>query len=222
MGKYFKTPRVNICSVNFKILDAQQKIVLSESASCYSTVTYGKVSTNYKQLLTLIREETCPYDEQTVKRWLNDLNEFGFPCEYLGIDHDTYQVMINFDDFKNVRVHMTSTLMLIRALLESKINRVPDVYFTLLDESKDLDLNGKFRLLQKAHVMVYTEDNYANCNHMVKYDGDICDHIKIMDNIFSSKETLTNHYSTCTSFVWNNKKYVSENLVSANMRNGKI
>ena len=80
---------------------------------------------------------------------------------------------VNLDDYED-KNHLFSTLSLIRCLTESGINRVPEVYFGIMDADPGMD---KLEACQAAHKKVsnrkniYDPKSYANTGHMVTFDG---------------------------------------------------
>jgi hypothetical protein len=84
-----------------------------------------------------------------------------------------YNFFVNIHDYED-KNHMFSTLFLIRCLLESGINRVPEEYFKLMDVEPQRD---KLEACQLAHKIVSCKDKpydpkcYANVEHMVTSDG---------------------------------------------------
>lgn len=85
----------------------------------------------------------------------------------------THNFFIKVADYKD-KNHMFSTLFLIRCLLETGINRVPEEYFKLMDTNPARD---KFEAIQIAHKIVtyrdapYDPKSHASRDHMVTFDG---------------------------------------------------
>ena len=171
MSYYNKNAQPNI-RVNFKLLDDNGCVIRSYSdEACFSNITYYAIPKRTAAILIHHSKDLVPYDVSAIERWINDLNEIGFPCAYIGSNAVEHNFQINIKDYK-YKVHFISTLMLIRALYESGICMVPDIYFQLVDANPTID---KFDALQTAHKPTRSKKEFLsrwyNTNHMVTYDG---------------------------------------------------
>lgn len=136
---------------------------------CYSELTYSPIDKKWTSVLLKQRVSNISYNEPEVKRWLGDLNEVGFPCHFEGMDGDL-KIRLVLKEFKS-KLHLTSTLMLIRLLWESGMNVIPDFYFQAMDKNPKA---RKLLEIQKAHKHPSFRSNkinpygyYYNTNHTV-------------------------------------------------------
>jgi len=164
--------------VKYKVVSKNNTVIFDHSLgigrACYSNVTYSKIPDTWEKLETWFNLSKLPYSKTKIIKWAKELNELGFPC-YLDFDNrngpGTANFTVKFSDFKR-KLHLNSTLQLIRALWESGINHVPDIYFQLLNKFKNSDLNDRFLFLQHSHnILHHTTDTtgYYNCNHTITY-----------------------------------------------------
>ena len=164
--------------VKYKVISKNNDIAIDHGLgigkACYSAVTYSKIPNTWEKLETWFDLSKLPYSKTKIIKWIKELNELGFPC-YLDFDNKnspgTANITVKFSDFTR-QLHLNSTLQLIRALWESGINHVPDIYFQLSNKFKNSDLNDRFLLLQHSHnLLTYTKDTtgYYNYNHTITY-----------------------------------------------------
>lgn len=204
--KYYKDAPVNH-NVWFKLIDADGKLVDDfPGYACFGEITHG-FDENAAMVQVYQQKRLVPYSRVEIQRWINDINEMGFPCffeeeldptlsmigDYLrqtvhdGIEDMGLMMMrhglplpkshhnffVNTHDYED-KNHFFSTLSLIRCLIQSGINKVPEEYFKLMDENPQRD---KLEAVQIAHRIVtckrkpYDPKLYAPTDHMVTFDG---------------------------------------------------
>lgn len=78
---------------------------------------------------------------------------------------DCHNFIININDYV-YKTHLISTLMLIRALYEQGICRVPQIYFQMIDENPATD---KLDAIQSAHKVRHGHG--GGSGHMITYPG---------------------------------------------------
>ncbi len=84
-----------------------------------------------------------------------------------------HNFFVDLDKYED-KNHLFSTLCLIRCLTESGICYIPEIYFSIMDNTPGMD---KLEAIQLAHKKVssrtkrYDPKNYANTSHMVTFDG---------------------------------------------------
>lgn len=171
--KYYKkgvSPGVN---VNYDLFDKDGTIIENHrEAACFHSIIYGAIPKNTKKIVVWHSLGQTPYDQTTIKKFIEELNFLKFPCslEFKGAN---LQITLNLDDYK-YKLHICSTLTIIRCLYEKYICYMPDHYFQLVEKDKDGD---RFQYLQEAHKLLkkYEETCYYNSNHMwcpVEYCGE--------------------------------------------------
>lgn len=67
----------------FKLLDGLGKEVENfPDSACYSVIAHG-FDKRAKQIHIYHEKAKIPYSIDCIKRWINDLNEMGFPCSFI-------------------------------------------------------------------------------------------------------------------------------------------
>ena len=134
--------------VFFKTLDRNGFVVKDyPNAPCFAQITNYGIDKSVASILIYHNKAQVPYSVESIERWMRDINEMGFPSNYIGSNdaHHNFQVNISDCEYK---AHLLSTLMLTRALFEQGINLIPNQYFQEVDQNPDID---KFDLLQTIH-----------------------------------------------------------------------
>lgn len=203
--RYYKNAPVNH-HVWFKLIGAGELVEDFADAACFGVITHG-FDHRADMVQVYHQKHWIPYDRTSIERWINDINEMGFPCffkededpiflkvgSYLretindGVEDTALMLLrhgeplpksyhnffVSLHEYKD-KNHFFSTLSLIRCLIQSGINRVPEEYFKLMDETPSRD---KFEAMQTAHRIVsckntpYDPKTYAPTGHMVTFDG---------------------------------------------------
>jgi len=205
--KYYKAEAPINHNIWFNLVDADGKIIQSyPNEACFASITHG--FDDAADLIQIYQEKRLiPYSSADIKRWIDDINEMGFPCFYeeeeeptvagiknyicstvnAGIEDITLMLMrhgeslpkshhnfwVNIRDYED-KNHFFSTLSLIRCLIQSGINKVPEEYFKLMDADPKLD---KLEAVQNAHKIISKDDMsydprvYIQTGHMVTFDG---------------------------------------------------
>lgn len=204
--KYYREAPVSH-HIWFKLIDSDGKLVEDfPDQPCFGEIVHG-----FEEKADLVQvyqqKHLVPYCREDIKRWINDVNEMGFPCffeeeedpvlagikEYIcgtvneGVEDMTLMMLrhgkplplshhnffVNTHDYED-KNHFFSALSLVRCLIQSGINKVPEEYFKLMDEDPKRD---KLEACQDAHRIVTRKDKpydpkmYAPDDHMVTYDG---------------------------------------------------
>ena len=149
--------------VSYKTYDINGNLIDSaEKTTCFSSLTYFPIETAINKIIIYKELSQIPYDKDVVKKWIEELNELGFPCS-VEIKSDCAYFTVKPKDFVK-KFHFNSTLQLIRCLYERYICYVPDVYFGLIENGFD-----KFNAIQLAHLKLtdYKESALANYNPMI-------------------------------------------------------
>lgn len=113
--------------------------------ACYADM-FNKVDKKWESVLLRENMDRVGYDEPEIKRWVDDLNEMGFPCQLEGVD-ETVRIRLTFGEFKS-KAHLCSTLSLLRLLWENGLDKIPEAYFGMVDADPNID---KIDALQTAH-----------------------------------------------------------------------
>lgn len=116
-----------------------------ENQGCYASL-FHQVGNKWKSILLKEKMDRVGYGEPEITRWVNDLNEMGFPCHLEGVD-ETVRIRIVLSEMQS-KVHLCSTLSLLRLLWESGLDKIPEAYFEMVDKDPEAD---KIDLLQTAH-----------------------------------------------------------------------
>jgi hypothetical protein len=217
MGKYHHQERSTSAQVWFKTLDGGGTVLKDyPGAACYAQIIAKSYDEDYvkkypyyanygmhkdTKIIHVYRsKKDMPYDVPEIKRWIDDLNELGFPCRFANDDvegDDTkqekwaketikkdvraialrfirqgaaapvdpnkfYNFFVDIKDYDN-KTHLFSTLTLIRMLSENYYDKVPELYFEMLDKDPKMD---KLQAIQDAHKATNT-----NGGHCVTYSG---------------------------------------------------
>lgn len=218
MGKYYHPERSQSAQVWFKTLDETGKVLKDyPGAACYAQIAAKAYDEEYikkypfyamygmhkdtKSIHVYRSKAFMPYNVPEIKRWIDDLNEMGFPCRFVHeevegddsrqekwakgtttkkdfedmalrfIRHGAaapvdpnayYNFFVDVKDYQN-KSHLFSTLTLIRMLSECYYDKVPELYFEMLDKDPAMD---KLQALQDAH-----RNGNANGGHCVTFEG---------------------------------------------------
>lgn len=82
MGKYLDQEKNKDLWISFRLLDKDRKLVKDfNRAGCYSSITYNMDAKT--AIINPYRlRSVMPYNVPEILRWIADLNEMGFPCEF--------------------------------------------------------------------------------------------------------------------------------------------
>lgn len=141
--KYLKQ-RSNDVSVTY-ILESAEKKAETSRAACYASL-FRQVPEWVESILLKEKMDRVDFDESEIKRWVDDLNEMGFPCHLEGVD-ETVRIRLVMSEYKT-KVQLASALSLLRLLWESGHTHVLEWYFVKLDEDPAAD---KIDVIQAAH-----------------------------------------------------------------------
>lgn len=168
MAKYM-TEADSDYKVSWKLLnEAGKKIGGATEVPCFFEIAQRQIPKDVATIMVYHSKGLVPYNDESIHRWIHDLNEIGFPCSMKENSLFNYKFLVRTADYE-YKLHLVSTLMLIRALYEYGINPVPDRYFNLMDKDPGAD---KLIMLQRAHKSV----GYGgNTNHMVTFKNNGAD-----------------------------------------------
>lgn len=123
----------------------------ADTYGCFYHITYGAIQKDVTKIILFHPREKVPYKRVDIKRFIDDLNDMGFPCYYKLNNDKEIRIELKLEDYKK-KTHLTSTLTLLRCLWEgTQISTIPEAYFQILDKDKKVD---KFIALQDAHRQV--------------------------------------------------------------------
>jgi len=157
--------------VNFKVIGQDNKILSTHNkADCYAAITYHSLNKDISCIVLYHLIIDTPYTVEEIQQWIEAMNSWGFPIEYIGKGHiqydinDNYHVwMIPIKEDKQVyytdKTQLTSALTLARYLMEDLINELPKQYFKLLSELPP-DVNTFF-VMQMAHIGLDGNSNHT-------------------------------------------------------------
>lgn len=143
--KYYKKRSSNTVSVHY-FLEADKERQKISNTACYATVMNAPIDMKWKTILLQQPVGSIPYTRTQVIRWINDINELGFPCHFEKMGK-TLNIRLILTEFVS-KIHLASTLMLLRVLWENGMNHIPDLYFQAMDENPRAD---RLVQIQKAH-----------------------------------------------------------------------
>lgn len=137
---------------NFKTLNGKGDLVLDyPNKMCYSDITYRSIP---ETVQTIVLYETS-LKIQDPKPWITLITKMGFPVEYR-YEKNYHTFIINLDNYE-YKVHLTSTLTLIRYLFEGYGYQIIENTFRFID---------KFNLEPfKALLMAECLEKNGNTNH---------------------------------------------------------
>lgn len=202
--KYFNDKDIpNNVRVWFKTLDKDGNVIRDyTNQACFSDLTYYGISSAVKKIIIYNQKKLTPYKFNAVKRWIKEINKLGFPCSCSEND-ETFEFTVNLDEY-TWKAHLISTLMLIRALIEGGINKVPEFFLTAIDADPKID---KFQALQDAHKD--SRMRYYNSNHMITYQGNGRNvdsktlHERYKNSAIKVYETKGDYHNVGQSDKWN-------------------
>lgn len=115
--------------------------------ACFSGFYQSAIPKEAIKIHIFHQVKMVPYSRVDVKRYIDDLNEMGFPCRYVKNLDKVIKIELNLKDYK-WKSHLCSTLTLLRVLWESGLAKIPDYYFEAMEANPKAD---KFIEIQKAH-----------------------------------------------------------------------
>lgn len=155
-------------NVSYKTFDETGTLIFSRvNNQCFSDLTYGLINPRTEKVVITHPLTQIPYKPIIIQRWINTLNDLGFPCS-VDITEKHALFTVKPKDFVK-KHHFNSTLQLIRCLFETYICLTPDVFFKLTADTDTIE--NKFYNLQLAHIHLnsYKEGRMANSNHMITH-----------------------------------------------------
>lgn len=163
--------------VSFQLISKLDRVLKEEKdTSCFASITYSQIPASSKLILIPKSKSLIPYSDEQINRWIETLNELKFPCSVrIGKNSVTFKIELKDYTYK---LHLSSTLQLIRCLFETGICIVPALYFYLLKQDPQKD---HFILLQDAHRLLHAKECgigfYGNTNHMCTFNGNGDDNV---------------------------------------------
>lgn len=180
------------------------------TGACYSAITYeDAIKERSKNIWLFQNVNNLSFKEREIRRWLDDLNEMGFPNHFELLDNSYLVVRLDLAEFKG-KIHLSSTLMLVRLIWEN--GSILDKYLMTMDEIPDGD---KFSAMQQAHidgVAVRKGYNTLNTNHIVTTGSGGKIDKEVLFKRFLRGPKTTSPAKIETSIVWsaNKLKYYEE------------
>lgn len=187
--KYFINNKLFIQYVSFSLLKNDGSVLSDHpDSACFAIISTRTIHKDTAKIFIYHPKEYMGYGTESIERWIKDINEFGFPCSYIGSNNINHNFQINLSDFK-YKCHLLTTLMLLRVLWEPIANKIPEIYFQMIDKNPNGD---KFDYIQTAHKSLPTGYDSKTghyhptpTGHMATYSGN-------GKNV--SKETLFKRY----------------------------
>lgn len=175
--------------INYRLMDGATTLEDHPDAWCYASLFNGKVPDNCKTIEIYHPPAEIPYTKESIERWVKVLNDIGFPCSFEFGEMVIFKVEIAAYKYK---LHLLSTLMLIRNLIEDCLTPLPEFFFQHEDEHPKCD---RFKVMIEMHERKYA---YARDIHMVTYRNKGHDRIvgsfeELMAQFEASKMDI--HYS---------------------------
>lgn len=195
------------------------------NASCFGSLTYCSIPKEAVSVTVYHTLRQIPYKEEEVIQWIADVNEWGFPVEYRGIQK--FDLFVDYEKMENekcyvfevplkpykLKAHFSSALMLVRYLIEDYIHHLPKYYFELVKAAPETD---KFKLMQLAHLF-YSFHTYYNANHTLRTyrNQQLLDKEEIFKRFKTSKHLLRGRLHASVATIWNaendfNKNYIED------------
>lgn len=121
-------------SVNYKEIGKGVVLKTHYQTACYSKVFSYALEPGTDELI-LYDRHNCMNDENIIKEWIKDINDVGFPIEYLGKDATPYDVPKGYYVYRILlaeyvyKHHLLSTLTLARYMFESGFQNIVKNYF---------------------------------------------------------------------------------------------
>jgi len=205
-----------LTDVSWKVYDKDKELESwgRNNYACFSPITYEKLPEEAVRIVVTHPLALIPYSKEIIERYIKDLNEFGFPVS-LDLTSDSARFIIDLKNYE-YKIHLNSTLQLIRALYEKFICFVPEFYFSLIELSgraDSLSCAEKFDIFQEAHSKTSSSASQIggipNSNHMVTYRGNFKSPIsfeKLMNKIKATGMKVYDKYGFYNSLsgCWSN------------------
>lgn len=219
--KKYYTEAETTSYISFKLFSKNGKVVKDfKNAACFADIMncslndWADDSDDLDKVIIYCPKKQIAYKIENIERWITDLNEIGFPCQFVdssialaqksfldktikqeyvkmakhildgseNVDTDKYNFEVKLSNYE-YKLHYLSTFMLIRCLIEYKINEIPDMYFSMLDENPKAD---KFDLIQIAHK----QDIFGgHSGHMITFHGNGGEYIPKFGKYSGGKNT---------------------------------
>lgn len=143
---YYKQGVVLPGNVSHKCLDSVGRTIANyPGCVCFGNLT-RQLPLDTKKIVVWESKSRIPYSDEAIKRWIDDLNQIGFPC-HLVIKPLEIEVEVKIEEYE-YKAQLFSALTLIRALYEFRSSNVPNLYFNLIDKDSTID---KFDAIQTAY-----------------------------------------------------------------------
>src|ERR1035437_4907986 len=123
---YFNEKTGTVASVWYHLLDDKNKIISRyDGQACFAGITSYTIPAAANTIHIFHKKNLVPYASKEVARWISDLNDMDFPISFLKDDEsDQYNFEIKLNSYQ-YKAHLMSSLMLLRALWERGICKVP-------------------------------------------------------------------------------------------------
>jgi len=187
--------------IYYECLDETNKQVFSKNDICFRDLSLNTIPLDYKFIRIHRDKSRIPYNENSISKWIAEINQLGFYCTFF-VKDTVYYFVVEISKFGS-KPHLIYTLQLIRAMFERGLCYVPEIYFSILEENPNID---KFQALQNAHKDIYHLRPFvgANPNHAVTsiYNGKNVSKAEFINRLNKSPDAYTKK-SVCYERLWN-------------------
>ena len=184
-----------MANVNYKLLSNGKEIRNYFHINCFAAITQLSFSEEVNEIIIYPHiRELKNFTEAQIKLWVKTLCLWGFPCRYIRKDAEYYYFSVNIKKLYS-KVHLTSTLILLRYLWESEC--ILKKYFELREQS-----DNKFKSMLKAHEYI---NGYINTNHTLRIGGKqrVTPHTEMLNRLKNSKYGVYGGYGAdYVSVLW--------------------
>lgn len=161
--KYCNEKCLTYPQISFKLIDSKN-VVLNDypGHGCCASV-FNSISKKTHQLVVYQDKTFIPYGDESIIRWVTDINEMGFPCSLVN-GEKKITVTFNISDYQ-YKAHLFSGFTLLRTLWDQQgLCQVIESYFQAMDKEPGAD---KFDVMQTAHKL----NKCASSHRSITYNG---------------------------------------------------
>jgi hypothetical protein len=186
--EYYKVDQPLNASAFFKFLNDKNEVIpegngyqtyaQGTARACYGSFFAGAIPQKATKILVFHTRPTVPYTRVAIKRYIDDLNELGFPCHYMRNLTNEIRIEFRFKEYK-YKVHLLSALTLIRVLWEHAYAKIPEIYFQAMDANPKAD---KFEELQKAHKKISNYGGHTVTGSNIKTNATLENYWKVVEH----------------------------------------
>lgn len=184
---------------------------------CYASIFQEGCPIGSKELV--LYQPTLIFSEDQVKSFINEINEIGFPCEYIGqnynkytdyINNNYYVFIIDLDKCKN-KQHLLCIITLLRYMFEEFIGaNFAKYYFNVVEKYPELTALDKIILASNC-INRGTAHNLHSQGNMIFFDKE-----ELFERIYKYKGTIFSKESGNLHKIWQTthkiKRYDNDTL----------